>query len=510
MRRLRLFLLVMMLGSGCTIMAAPTPTLTPTVTPTETALPTATATDTPIPVTDTPTVTPSPTVIPTDTATPEPTLTPSLTPEPTVVFTYDNWEFLDLPGDINARLNSPMIAFLNTNNRTGSAATPLPGNNIETLYYVPPTNSAARVTIKQFDASTGGEIFIAPSGRTLAYLRLDAGTSANGLYVSDFEIGVTGRVLPITSLTQRGIYTPPSWKSDGSMLAIAVATGYDIDIFTITPNGAWAPLIAHSAYDFWPTWSPDGAYLAFVSDRITCPSWRPGEAGTCSGTGALPPAGGHVFVLEVATGRITQISDQPVFEAPRWATPRQISFVVGDPLFGDPERALYMADIFSGEVRTVRLSTGDVPLKLSEAWSPSGQQVVFQAASDSTEIVLAQINGTVLGRITDLNYARYGMSADWSPDGTLIAIGGVGGDCPYGVVVADTSLTTIARGNPPPSMCEPTYSPDGRWLTFTGVIPNRDGRVDIYAANQNGFGAINLTGSLLGNIDLIGWVGGVP
>jgi Tol biopolymer transport system component len=76
------------------------------------------------------------------------------------------------------------------------------------------------------------------------------------------------------------------------------------------------------------------------------------------------------------------------------------------------------------------------------------------------------------------------------------------------VVVTDAQLGSIARGSPPPSMCDPRFAPDGRWIAFTGVIPNRDGRVDVYAANNNGFGAVNLTGSLLGTIDMLGWVGG--
>lgn len=503
--------LVALMAASCSILAQPTPTLTPTPTetPTITPSPSDTPTITPIPATDTPTLTPEPTLtpspIPTETAIP----TSTRAPDETVFFTYDQWESLDLPSDINNRLNNPMIAFLNTNNRTGSAATPRPGNNVETLYYVSPTNSAGRVAIKEFDASTAGQIYIAPGGDAFAYMRFDAGTSANGLYIADFDIAITGRVLPIQSLTQRGIFNPPSWKPDGSQIAIAIATGYDIDIYTIARGGAWATIVSQGSYDFWPVWSPDGNYLAFVSDRVSCASWRPGESGTCDGTGAVPPAGGHIFMLEIATGAITQISDVVVYEPPRWATPRHITFAVGDPLFGDPERALYIADIFSGDVRSVRLSSGDVPLKLAEFWSPSGQQVLFQEAdTTSTDIVLAQANGIELGRITDLTFSRYGMAASWSPDGSLVAIGGVGGQCPYGVVVADTTLTTIARGNPPPTMCEPLYSPDGRWIAFTGIIPNRDGRVDVYAANQNGFGAVNLTGSLLGNIDMIGWVGG--
>ncbi len=506
----RILLVVAMLVSSCSALspATPQPTATATLPPSPTLTPSATSTFTPIPPTETATLTPSATftLSPTETATAVPTAIH--TPQASVLFTYDNWEFLELPSNIIARLDTPLIAFLNTNNRTGSAATPLPGNNIQTLYYVSPTNSAARITIKQFDSSTGDEIYIAPSGDAFAYMRYDGGSIANGLYIADFNVGITGRVLPLASLTQRGIFNTPAWKSDGSMLALAVATGYDIDIFTIERDGAWANLINSGAYDFWPVWSPDGNYLAFVSDRVTCPSWRPGEVGTCDGSSIEAPTGGHVFVLNIATGQITQISDVVVHEPPKWATPRQITFASGDPLFGDPERVLYSADIFSNEVRRIRLNTSDIPLKLSEVWSPSGQQVLFQAAETSSSIVLAQISGAEIARITDRTFARYGLRADWSPDGTRIAIGGVAGQCPYGIIVTDNQFTSIASGNPPPTMCEPQFSPDGRWVAFTGVVPNRDGRVDVYVANQNGFGAVNLTGSLTGNVKMIGWAGG--
>jgi hypothetical protein len=52
------------------------------------------------------------------------------------------------------------------------------------------------------------------------------------------------------------------------------------------------------------------------------------------------------------------------------------------------------------------------------------------------------------------------------------------------------------------------FSPDGLWLTFTGISTQRDGRLDIYVSNISGRGVVNMTGGLRGQIELLGWVGG--
>ena len=75
-------------------------------------------------------------------------------------------------------------------------------------------------------------------------------------------------------------------------------------------------------------------------------------------------------------------------------------------------------------------------------------------------------------------------------------------------ILRKNPFNIITRGNPPPGMCNPSYSPDGAWLAFIGVNPRVDGRVDVLVANPNGTGTANLTGALKGTINLIGWVGG--
>ncbi|MFN8527278.1 MAG: hypothetical protein U0670_01545 [Anaerolineae bacterium] len=116
------------------------------------------------------------------------------------------------------------------------------------------------------------------------------------------------------------------------------------------------------------------------------------------------------------------------------------------------------------------------------------------------------LNGNDAARTSDFTFSRYGMSADFSPDGTRIAIGGVNGQCPFGALVLNNRLEVVTAANPPPSMR--TFSPDGRYIAYSGVNPRVDGRIDVYVANNNGAYIGNLTQGLRGQIMLLGWVGG--
>ena len=509
----RLLLLLLLLGASCQALAAPTATPTATSTATVTATATNSPTPTAIPPTETPSNTPTATLTPTITPSPSPTPTASITPEATIGFVFDNWNSVDLPSDINTRLNNPLIAFVNENDRDGigDVRTPQPATNVETLYFVPPTSSAGRVPILQLPSSTGTQIYIAASGRSIAYFRDDPGGATGGLYVVDMDTGFSARILPIASLIQRGLVSEPSWSPDGSRLAIALETAYNMDIFVIGKDASnLQDITPEGSYERWPSWSPDGTRLLFVSDRVRCPSWIPGDEGACDALTTPPPNGGNPFVMDMDTGKVTQLSDQWVTEPPRWLNGQQVVFASGDPTYGDPERTLWIANTTTGEAQEVKLADGsDGPFRLSEAWAADGSAVIYQNVSDtSNEIIAIHADGTLIGRTSDLTFPRYGMAAAWSLDGTRIAIGGVGGQCQYGIRVFDNQFDSVARGNPPPSMCNPAYSPDGQWLMFTGINPQVDGRIDVYVATPNGFGSANLTSGLRGAISLIGWVGG--
>ena len=518
MRKITILVLMLIL-SGCNLLseATPTslpPTLEPTVTATVTVAPTATETATTAPTateTLTPTITASPTVTTIPTVTPTPSVTPAAVP----VFRSDQLNLITLPDNIRDGIDNALIVFTNSNDQTSIAniATAQPENTTE-IIYLTPRDSRDRIQIAVIDSSTGNQIYPEPSGKALAYFQ---GGGGAGLYILNMQTGAafSNRVWNTSSLVQRGIFSRPTWTADGESLAVVLQTEYAVDIFLYSRDGSDRINLTQSgSYDFHPAFSPDGRYMAFVSDRATCPTWIPGESDFCDAFTQEAPYGGTVHLMDLETDEVRQVSDVFVTEPPRWINNRILVFAGGDQTdLLNPQRTLWIANIAVDTVEQVLLEGDDSSiLYLGDTWSPDGGRVMFQRATPSeSQVILMETNGTLIrSRGTDLNFPRFGMRADWSALNDRIVIGGGGGQCPYGIRVADpANFDWVATGNQP-VICNPIFAPDGQHIAFTGITSEVDGRLDVYSATANGFGAQNLTGDLRGTINLIGWMGGQP
>jgi Tol biopolymer transport system component len=494
---------------------------TPTPTATMTALPTATFTATAAPtLTPSATLTPAPTLTATITLTPTltplPTIppTPSATPYPVIGFANDQWTSFPVPDVIRAGLDRPYFAIASVNERTGGTSnpeTPVPTNEAETLYLVDPSTGEL---IELFDlpVSVDDRVFWSPDGEKLVYFLdptlLPDNTLAGGLYLLNLRLGVSLRLFDIGSLSPRGISNHrPVWSPDGTQFAVALPTAYDVDIFIISADGSvFTNLTGHGAYDLWPSWSPDGNRLAFVSDRDTCPTWAPGEPGSCSTLDAQTPLVGQLYVIEVATGKTQRVSEIPVDSPPVWVGNLQVAFTSGvsDPF--STETSIWLTNVQGG---TARQLSDAGSLNLGAAWAAGGTQVLYHRVSDPAALVLKDSLGNVVNSTDQYLFSRYGFSATWSPGGDRVAFAGRNGQCPYGLVVTASTLEIVSTATTPRA-CDPSYSPDGLWLAFAGIqtlTGAADGRLDLYIADQNGYSAHNLTSRLKGDIRLIGWVG---
>lgn len=122
------------------------------------------------------------------------------------------------------------------------------------------------------------------------------GTKSN-LAIYDVE---TGKRRIITNFPDWVEVFTPSWSSKNDIIAFSIIDQqHNRDIWTVSSDGSDVqPLIDHPEDDRFPHWSPDGKKLAFISYRNGAP---------------------NLFLLEVGTNEITQITDTPggVFN-PAW------------------------------------------------------------------------------------------------------------------------------------------------------------------------------------------------
>ncbi len=498
--------------TACNFAAPPSPTPTPTTTLTPsptvpTLTPTLARTATLAP---TPTLTLSPTLtmLPSATPTITPTEPPTLTPWATTGFVGDHFKRVDIPKPVSDAVGKTWLSFVNISDAKplGTPGTPVAASDLETVYLVSP-DGATRLKVIDLPATTERRIFWSPNGAYMAYFLAEG--DAPGLYLLDIEGKTTTRLFDMSDLNPRGFQTEPIWAPDSSQITVALTTPYDIDLFGVAPDSSsFNNLSKSGAFDLWPVWSPDGAYLAFVSDRVQCPSWTPGEPNTCYTPEGKAPEGGNLFILDAASKTIRQLGDQVVTGAPHWITPARIAFTTG----GNTASDLWWVDLRGGPPRQVTTTDPNNPkLSLRDAWSPDGHLVLYQEVESTTRLILRDENGAQIAKLDQLNFPRYSFAAAWSPDGQKVVIGGHNGQCPFGIIIADPTLKLLLNAPSSPSVCDPAWSPDGRYIAFTGITKSTsgsDGRYDLYIAEASGYGSRNLTGRLGGQIRVLGWIKG--
>jgi Tol biopolymer transport system component len=194
---------------------------------------------------------------------------------------------------------------------------------------------------------------------------------------------------------------------------------------------------------------------------------------------------------------------------PRWITPTRLEFSTGGGSALAESSDLWLIDIEAGTAVQVDDAQS---FSISENWSPDAARVVYQRTGTTSQIVLADGVGREVAVTSDYTFPRFGLAADWSPDGDFLAIGGRNGQCPYGIIVTNPEFEIVTAPARNLLACDPTYAPQGRYLAFTAIRPSTvtDGRLDIYLANVNGLGASNITANLQGQMELLGWVGPTP
>ncbi len=202
----------------------------------------------------------------------------------------------------------------------------------------------------------------------------------------------------------------PRWAPDGRRFAYVLRGNSFSDIMLTDLQGGAQTRLTRSQsrilddndWNFWPTWSPDGKQIAFVTDANSQNPvlWMM----NADGTGRRP-----MYTPGVTQEIVDEMSWAP--DGTRLAMtvfnggPSQIAVVpVGASATAVRPQGKVITDYPSGA--------------LDPAWSPDGRWIAFAAReANGSDIVVMSPDGTSRQRLTTTGQAR---SPVWSPDGRSI------------------------------------------------------------------------------------------
>lgn len=240
---------------------------------------------------------------------------------------------------------------------------------------------------------------ISPNGHRIAFvvetIDLAANEARSRIWLIDAADGAAAVGVTIGERQD----SQPRWSPDGKTLAFVSNRRGPRQIWLLPLAGGEArQLTNHPSGAREPVWSPDGARLAFIAsgpDRRDDPLEAPERDDRrrvipvrthrhkLDGRGYFGPGREHVWMIEVATGAMTQVTDGPYDDAdPAWSpsepteTPR-LAFASNrapehDSRYGG--NAIHVVDVRTGEVRQVSREgrRGAHP-----CWSPDGNWIAY-------------------------------------------------------------------------------------------------------------------------------------
>ena len=254
----------------------------------------------------------------------------------------------------------------------------------------------------------------------------------------------------------------PTWSPDGTRIAFVSGrlASANRDVWVIQADGTGLVNLTRDALDEGPpSWSPDGRRLAFTSAPIVPGAKSSVEIIDADGNGRRVLAGGS---------------------APAWSPDGTRIAYSGDD-------GVHVLELMSSQGRLV------APAGSRPSWAPDARKIVYVRDND---VWVVDADGAEPQRLTSFTAARFAIAPTWSPDGSMIAfvvLGPTTAPEPNDVWTVGhdgTGLRLVMSAPFVDGAAE--WAPDGRSLVFAAA-ERRNHDVEIYRAAMPDGTVLNLT-----------------
>jgi len=210
-----------------------------------------------------------------------------------------------------------------------------------------------------------------------------------------------------------------------------------------------------NSISFFPSWSPDGKWLAYTSYKSGKPD---------------------IYIQNLEGNEVSKISRKGINITPAWA-PNTDAMAATLSFSGDQE--IYL---LTRKGKIIKKLTNNIGIDVSPTWAPDGKKMAFVSDRAGTPQVFIKDFRT--GRVKRLTFeGKYNTQPSWSPKGDKIAYTGrTDGNLNIFVISDDGKGLTQLTGNSGNNE-SPTWSPDGSLIAFSST---REGPSRIYVMTAYG------------------------
>ncbi len=334
---------------------------------------------------------------------------------------------------------------------------------------------------------------LSPDGTQLAFVSTRVTHRAN-VWILDLRThrlrNVTGQAAIQGDTTKPDAFLRPSWSPDGRWLAFSSdrntewkghgnGSGWEhvqeLGIYVVRSDGSgMRKLSPEGICAGTPNWSPDGTRIVFYELPVE-QTW---DARIKAGRG--PGATSQIVSVEIATGaRVVHTTGSGLKVQPQYVSATEIRYLVK----GGPNGGLASTTGATTVPRAVR----------SPAWSPDGRTVVYEKVDFAP---LAQ-NTPLYSWDATAEYRYSDVFPTIARDGKLVVTEKAVSDGAISIMDADGAnkvrIFTASSG----AAFAPAWSPDGDWIAFGvgGYLQNRKTQsATLMLVKRDGSGARALTG----------------